>query len=374
LANGAAPIPVTGSTFKTLCNDGGGYAVYAVGYSNDELGNTDLISSLGSGSNIQTGLYVDSSSPSSWAMKLTNSSSDYATAVINNATGSDFTDFHVVPDHYMKVASFNGSTLNPAAASLDATGNGSTITIIYQAYASYTQPAGTYTGQVKYTMVHPSNVEMPTINDIQYMQDFAGLNNAEKTSVLGSMTVGTGYTLTDQRDDQTYTVAKLSDGNVWMTSDLALARETVLTSGSSNIASNSTYTIPTADLTGEANYGEGQIHSANDKVWYNYCAVSAGTVCDDTTTTAAAYDICPAGWRLPTSTEQTGIASYASTYGGAVGGYYAGGVLNSMTSGYWWSATGDSATNRYDLVYDGTDLTTSSLDKTSGLFVRCVAK
>ena len=37
--NGSVEVP--GSTFKTICNDPGGYAIYAIGYSNDTLGNTN---------------------------------------------------------------------------------------------------------------------------------------------------------------------------------------------------------------------------------------------------------------------------------------------------------------------------------------------
>ena len=38
-------------------------------------------------------------------------------------------------------------------------------------------------------------------------------------------------------------------------------------------------------------------------VYYNYCAASAGSYCYDESkgTGNASYDLCPAGWRMPTS-------------------------------------------------------------------------
>ena len=366
LANGATPISVNGSTFETKCNDGGGSSIYAIGYSNDQLGVTDLISSLGSDSNIHTGVYDSTASThdSSWAMKMQTGTGGYSGAV---ADFGDFADFQEVPDSYTLVASYPSSTLDPTGVVTA----GGRIQAVYQAYASYTQPAGTYVGQVKYTMVHPNSVDVPTLNDMVYMQDLANLTSTDVANIVDNMTTGTSYTLKDVRDDTSYNIAKLGDGNVWMISNLAIAAGTALTSASSNISTG--YTIPTADLTSGDSYTEGRTHN-DGTTWYNYCAVSAGTVCDDTTTTVTEYDICPAGWRLPTSTEQSGIIGYATTAGLVIGGYYTGGVLTDPSSGYWWSATGSSATNRSVLTYDGSALTATSLEKSSGAFVRCILK
>ena len=54
------------TTFTATCNDPGGLAIYAIGYSNDEYGNTNMIGSLG---NIATGT---NDSTSNWSMKLMN--------------------------------------------------------------------------------------------------------------------------------------------------------------------------------------------------------------------------------------------------------------------------------------------------------------
>ena len=52
------------------------------------------------------------------------------------------------------------------------------------------------------------------------MQDLATLASSEKTAVLNSMTLNQQYQLKDNRDQKDYYVAKLADGNVWMTQNL----------------------------------------------------------------------------------------------------------------------------------------------------------
>ena len=342
LVNGAIPTEITGSTFNVLCNDSGGYAVYAVGYSNDELSNTKLVSNLGSDYDIQTAVYDSSAAShnSSWAMKLT-TAGGYTTAVINNASGSDFTDFHVIPSDYTMVASANTSTLDTSTSSRDDPTNGSKFTVTYQAYASNTQPAGTYNGAVKYTMVHPETYPAPLvmIDDLKYMQDFATLTNTEKTSVLNSMETEATYTLKDKRDEQEYTMAKLKDGKVWMTQNLNLAGGTELSSDTTDFASN--YTLPTtngwtvnngklvlpasaAKNTDNNSLTDSTQFSANNYAYvfnsgnttncgasgqntpcYSYYSWDAATLGSgrgiSTDNTDAQYSICPKGWKLPTS-------------------------------------------------------------------------
>jgi hypothetical protein len=49
------------------------------------------------------------------------------------------------------------------------------------------------------------------------MQD---LTSSNKATVLSNMTEDSQYYLADKRDDKTYCVAKLKDGNLWMTQNL----------------------------------------------------------------------------------------------------------------------------------------------------------
>ena len=145
--NGSVEVP--GSTFKTICNDPGGYAIYAIGYSNDTLGNTDLIfnNTPESTNNIKTD---GTNGNSYWKMKAEGISSPGTPPSIVN----DFDNYHTIPTTYTKIAELNTTTDTANTTTENITG--SSISVSYQAYASSIQPAGTYTGAVKYTMVHPN--------------------------------------------------------------------------------------------------------------------------------------------------------------------------------------------------------------------------
>ena len=304
LANNAST-EITGSTFTTICNDPGGYAIYAVGYSNNTLGETDLISANGS-SNITT-----SSSPASgasyWQMKLT------ATTLNQPSIDNGYSNYSAIPSTYTKVASYS-SIADPASSG---TRTGQPVTTYYKAYASSTQPADTYAGAVKYTMVHPMNITAPNIcpansicyspnadgtvngsmgnqtiasdatsatllasnfwrsgygfagwnteydgsgtfygpnEDIEfeagqysrtngglslyaiwvkstgYLQDWHGCQNLTQTTYNGETgkliaDFSSITALTDKRDNQTYAVARLADGNCWMIENLRLEAE-----------------------------------------------------------------------------------------------------------------------------------------------------
>ena len=219
------PSGISQTTLKAFCNDNSGFAIYAIGYTNNEYGNTTLhwggASDTSDTTNaINTGLYIaGSTTNSTWSMKLTSVSGTYAPTISDGTNNTEnFTTWHVVPQEYTKVVYFNSSTGYT-------TGQGSSLTTTYDAYISNTQPAGTYTGQVKYTLVHPALAPAPvvcrpegtTITTIACMQDITATN---KTTILASMTEDADYTLKDSRDGKVYHIAKLKDGNIWMTQNL----------------------------------------------------------------------------------------------------------------------------------------------------------
>ncbi len=134
---------ITANSITITCNDSSGYAVYAIGFSGDSYygNNTDLISTLGSNYNIKTdgtGTYG-----SSWKMKIT--------AVTNATAEGNYGTFQNIPATYAKVASFNTNTTS------------GTITPSYQINISSTQPADTFEGKVKYTLVHPASAVAPML-------------------------------------------------------------------------------------------------------------------------------------------------------------------------------------------------------------------
>ena len=263
--------PNIGSTvLHAFCNDNEGFAIYAAGYTGDEVGGTNsnkLVGTAASGEAvIESGIATSagSSDVSNWAMKLalTQDSGDMTgdnvftidsapNVALPSQAGSgvdsvSFTNYHVVPNEYVKVAHKNSVT------DMTATTGGVKLTTTYAAYVSKSQPADTYSGQVIYTLVHPAyadaygcNPNATTIGEALCMQD---ISTSNKNAILASMNLEQQYSLKDKRDSKIYTVAKLKDGKVWMTQNLDL-----------DIDANTTYTNKDTDLgwnesTGE--YGE----------------------------------------------------------------------------------------------------------------------
>ena len=147
------------TVLEVYCNDSAGFAIYAIGYTGNEHGNTVLHSQeLGNTYDIETGIYISGDTVNStWSMKLISAGGASAPTVADGTNGTEnFTTWHVVPDEYKKVA-FKTSGTDMS------TGTGGTLSTTYDAYVSDTQLAGLYVGQVKYTLVHPSTAGKPVI-------------------------------------------------------------------------------------------------------------------------------------------------------------------------------------------------------------------
>lgn len=376
LGNGAVS-PAGGigqTTLNAICNDPGGFAIYAVGFSNDEYGNNNMVANNGA-SLISTGT-ATSGATSNWAMKLTAVSSTSAGTSTTPTITAGYDSFHAVPSENTVVASLDGVTDVVGAAQKV----GSSVTATYQAFVSSTQAAGDYVGQVKYTLVHPSSAAASdiTIADMTYMQNFASLSSNVLASVKNSMTPDTQYQLKDSRDGKQYYVAKLSDDNVWMTQNLDLDINSVnitLNSNNTDISSDeSVYTSAgTIYALGQSEPNYGYIYENGVATWipqnhtiaydalnlepypwkdsniypysYDYLDASGNPVYPDSvvtqsaagahglsgnyynwpaamassdSTSASSYSgtknsICPKGWRLPTKAEfETLIQSYGN--------------------------------------------------------------
>ena len=136
------------TSFNVFCNDSEGFSVYAIGYSENKHGNTKMVPTNNLAENaIATGL-ATSGETSNWAMKLTAVSDNFS---ITN----DFESYHLVPNNFVKVATYPSNTESAAGVQIKST---------YATYISSTQPADTYTGKVKYTVVHPSDAEEPVLS------------------------------------------------------------------------------------------------------------------------------------------------------------------------------------------------------------------
>ena len=306
LQNGLYREDIGKTTLSIVCNDSAGFSIYAVGDTNDEYGNTVLDGrTVSSSFDIVTGTATGGNT-SNWSMKLsTDSEAPSAVSILNG-----FSTYSDIPDTYTKVAS-RDSLAGPGSqsASLDTT---------YAAYINGTQPADTYSGQVKYTLVHPHNevppepqatapgyiAYYPNTNIYEgsmgqqallssdtsatllasnfsrtgygfagwntaydYSGDFYGPNEtinfaagqytdgesglslyavwvesegliqnwsgcssllpAQYDSIAGSLNANLSSitALTDLRDNQTYAIARLSDGNCWMIENLRLSSD-----------------------------------------------------------------------------------------------------------------------------------------------------
>ncbi|MBR0460558.1 DUF1566 domain-containing protein, partial [Candidatus Saccharibacteria bacterium] len=93
------------------------------------------------------------------------------------------------------------------------------------------------------------------------------------------------------------------------------------------------------------------------------------------------YDICPSGWRLPTSAELTTLKNSYSTGTALTGspflGVYAGFYFDSQflyggSSGYYWSSTAYNSNYAYYLGFNSSSANVDSNYKGNGLSVRCV--
>ena len=130
------------SSFSVTCNNPDGFKVNAIGFSPTASsegegveGTTYLYSSAGT---IATGT---SGADSYWAFKVSSTSASGTTASIV----SPYSDYSVIPSSSTAVVNFAATDSTD-----DVTG---TVKTDYKIFASSSQPAGTYTGAVKYVLV-----------------------------------------------------------------------------------------------------------------------------------------------------------------------------------------------------------------------------
>lgn len=152
------------------------------------------------------------------------------------------------------------------------------------------------------------------------------------TSQCANMIIGQVTALEDNRDNNTYAVAKLGDGNCWMIENLRLEPSQVSFSSSNTnspmqaFISEATASSSSTRLCGnddsacidKVGYNSDNINrsltplynnNGRGNMWYaygvmyNWYTASAGNGTFGMTSGNALGDICPAGWRLPTGGE-----------------------------------------------------------------------
>lgn len=375
---------INGSILSTICNDSAGYSLYAIGYSGDSYDSATHTKLIGTDANIDTG----TSGPNSyWAMKL--AAVTTPTPLTPPTILNDFDGYHVIPDTYAQIAKYTSAT--PSATSA-----GATIQTDYRISVSANQAPDTYTGKVKYTIVHPNDAPAPTPEPAKtYIQDLT-LADCQSSASSDNLTV------TDRRDENDYTVRYIN-GQCWMTQNLRITG--TISATDSNFSGSdfnvSQYSLDSTDSsyanhcdsTNGYNYACAKDSgSETTGAWYNYYAATAGTISTNNNQTPATSDICPSGWHLPSgpnTTANTDINKLVgnttsgwqdptaglTAFGAVAGGLYNNGSLLYTGYGYWWSATAFSATSRYILAYDSSNgqfFGNGGYGRYYGLFVRCV--
>jgi len=134
------------ANLKAICNDPNGFAIYAIGYTDEQYGKNVLSTNLTTAEqnfDIISGI-ATSGNTSNWSMKIAAVAGDYAPTVENG-----FTAFSVVPTGYTKIASFDANTDASIGGNLESS---------FKAYIASNQAAGTYQGKVKFLLLHPSDV------------------------------------------------------------------------------------------------------------------------------------------------------------------------------------------------------------------------
>ena len=211
------------TTIATICNDISGFAIYTVGYTGETIGTTKSNQLVGA----NTGITIPTGSGteiSNWGMRVTAAPgvTNSVVATIDNG----FDNYREVPLNYTKVAHITSTTYQGAPTQ---------ITTTYRAYVSPTQAADSYSGKVRYVLVHPSSAVAATFDSAfasagkATYKNKAGVDTGyyamqDMTSAIcnGVVDYDTETQLIDTRDEKLYWVSKAQDGKCWMTHNLDL--------------------------------------------------------------------------------------------------------------------------------------------------------
>ncbi|MBQ9017303.1 InlB B-repeat-containing protein, partial [Candidatus Saccharibacteria bacterium] len=233
--------------------------------------------------------------------------------------------------------------------------------------------------------------------------------------------VGSGHTatVTDSRDNQTYTIYRIPTdqtyegigsstvaniaGKCIMTQDLSLGYVTggSITKGQNLVlstdtsAGSTTSNAPIYNRTGTSGWST---TNSDSNLQYINGPSSSGNAYSQHSyySYGAAQKVCPAGWRLPTSAEyadnsssgtpSTGLAAIvgnsstgstalqSSPWSFVLGGvFYSSGWYYQGSFGVYWSSTQYSSTNGYSLNFSSSTVYRSFNSKNNGRSVRCIA-
>ncbi|MBR2989606.1 hypothetical protein IKF40_01590, partial [Candidatus Saccharibacteria bacterium] len=257
-----------------------------------------------------------------------------------------------------------GNTYNPGdTVTLTSTSNTKTLTANFEqaipAFWTITTMQQ-MTPEVCASVYTPSNVTNTNKSSLNIIDKAHAANytaTADGTNQIPETT------LTDSRDQKTYTVRKLADGNCWMTDNLAYdilglyngnpSRRGI---GSKNDGStfeitdasfasgvvgyyttNNTYNYVinpnTKSLSGITRYSYSGDISGNTEYYYNWTGATAGQGSQAQSSGDIDGSICPAGWRMPTVSTATTDANWDTSWG-KLTYTYLGLYTNTSSNGY----------------------------------------
>ena len=225
----------------------------------------------------------------------------------------------------------------------------------------------------------------------------------------------------DARDNSTYWIQKLADGNCWMLTNLAYAGGgtntygDVINQGTGAPGTNTingpdnsgsfTYTLakyyippganPTVEPTAPSTATDGGANTSTRQYGYlyNWCAAMGGqstAACANASTpvTIPTTNICPAGWRLPTSnggefTALNNAINSGSTSSDAGllsnglfqrSGFWGGAFSEQTGRGLYWSSTTSVASDSYRFNFYSTYVGPAGSGKYYSFAIRCIAQ
>ena len=408
--------------------------------------------SVTTGTNNETGYTLTMNATST---DLTNSAASSTIPTLSSATNYDSS----FPTNKWGYSILNQASptvdtttvFNPLAATstlftTSAASNADVITLALAAKADINLPSGVYNNTLQFMAVANAlpvrcNPSAITITDAVCMQDM-------NSSIKSTMVEDQQYQLYDKRDEKVYYVAKLKDGNVWMTQnlDLDLSTSVTLTSDNTDLVAGTTYTpnvstktgnvFNSSSYTGENSWDGGDYYWKGPDTWLASASNSAGYGSDTfksafSTSIADAGDagthyhvgnlyqwsaatartgnglqsgaeatssICPSGWRLPYSGNNTTNKSFGfmlSKYNLAssntdhninktplffvpAGGVNSGSLYDGAYRGRYWSSrayTEDATNYAYRLRFSTSGVNPSGSNyRYVGFSVRCVAR
>ena len=285
LLNGTYKDNIGKTIMTTYCNDSNGYTVYVASPAFNTNNQSILVSSINSDYDIVTGT-ATSGANSAWAMKLsksninTNIDSNGNTVTTNNIVTNVGNDSPTIDpafeDKYVAVPASWTSVVSKASGTVSSQ-TGASFTTTYAAYTSTMQPAGAYTGSVRYLLLH-DNQAIP--DPVYFMQDVAFWKD--------DLSAGNSLQAIDERDGKEYWVTKMSDGNIWMTQNLDLC---IGCEGTAALTSENTDINPEASGKGIYNTAGGYSESGGVWTWTPAsAAITSSIKVDYSTNKATGWD------------------------------------------------------------------------------------